>query len=352
MIPERRLDVAVLGTGPLALIEGLRLAEAGRKVTFLDRGDQIGGSWTSPDILGFGGVEVGVHLIENRARVNDWMEQTIGFKNLITGNGLDFGVIKGKRLSITTTRIVLHSLVALNALRRGHWGSARRISLSAARAILQYRRDVLYPKGGMRQLLGSLVNALEMQGAEIHLNTPVERVSSMADGVTLHGDGWQAQAEKLVMFSRAHAPIEGMADWEAGIRAGDCHSLILHLGGAHPAFDGYVEIIGDALLKRVRNVGHFARPMPQGDESLICAQLRAPMNNESGAEVLARLAALNLVPEHTHIIARHEDVVPLATLTPRAQRAINRRFNPRIEVLESTDFADCLETRLRQLKSE
>src|SRR5689334_9279330 len=108
-------DVVLIGTGPPMLLEGLALAERGRRVIFVDRASEIGGCWRTPSLLGHSNVEVGVHLIENRPNLNAVMESLLGSQGL-TRHPPDFALVVGRRFPLRPARVVLYGLVGGKAL--------------------------------------------------------------------------------------------------------------------------------------------------------------------------------------------------------------------------------------------
>ncbi len=342
-------DVIVIGTGPLALIEGLHLAQHGRQVTFIDSGEIIGGSWKSLSCLGYDNVEVGVHLIENRYHVNRWMRDILGSRISDQGRQVDFGLVNGRHLSIAFTRVLLHSLVTGKAMLHGRFGASRRSFVSARRAVSQFNSPFLYPDGGFSLLLQTLEKQLQSHDAKFIFGTNVTLLSSRVDGLLINTDRGEIAADKVVMFSRAHAAIDDMPDLLGYIKSSQNHSFVLLLSESAITFKGYIEIIGDRTLKRVRNVGLFARPLPGEGNSLICVQIKHAIGSDQAiaASIHKRLVDIGLLNAKTRLSGFFRDTVTLKTLTQTGARAINNRFAKKIVVHESTDFADCLETRLK-----
>ncbi|MCK5831589.1 MAG: hypothetical protein KAH20_14945 [Methylococcales bacterium] len=341
-------DVVIIGTGPLALIEGLRLSEAGRQVTFIDSSEVIGGSWRSLSCFGFENIEVGVHLIENRFLVNQWMQDQLGTQFLDQGNQMDFGLVKGKHLSISTTRILLHSLVTGKALLCGRFGAASRTFLSACRAVTQFNTPFLYPNGGFSLLIQVLVEQLKSHNAAFVFGTNIRLLSPKSNNILLILDRGELEAKQVVMFSRAHAPIDSLLNFNDYIEVGQNHSIVLLLLGSAITFNGYVEILGDRLLKKVRNIGLFTRPIPKNGHSLICVQTRQNNGFNQDKIIHKKLIDIGLLDSKTLLLDSFRDTFTLKTLSQSAARMINNRFDPKIVVHESTDFADCIETKLKK----
>lgn len=341
-------DVVIIGTGPLALIKGLYLSQAGRQVTFIDSSGVVGGSWKSLSCLGFENVEVGVHLIENRFRVNKWLRDQLGNQILDQGTQTDFGLVNGKRISISATRVLLHSLVTGKAILQGRLGTASRTFVSTSRAVSQFHAPFLYPESGFSLLIQTLVTQLQDYNVNFIFGVKVALASPRADGLLITLDCGEIKANQIEMFSRAHTPIEGMLELKEQIKTAQIYSLILLLSGPAITFNGYVEIIGDNLIKRIRNVGLFARPMPSGGKSLICVQLRQATNLNQDAAVFKRLLDIGLINHKVRLLDSFRDTVMLKTLTQAGAHLINNCFSPKINIHESTDFADCLDTQLKK----
>lgn len=343
------VDAAMIGTGPLALFEGLRLARQGARVVFIDRAASIGGSWRTPTVFGFRNVEVGVHLIEARPKVNAWLRQITNGQITKSGSAIDFGLVGQRRIPMNMTRVILHGLVSAKAALRGNWDNAQRTVLSAVRSARNLCTPMYYPDAGFSSVVHALRKDLETLGAQFFFDTSVERLCVTGNGVDVQTDRQTLKSASVLMSSRAHAQIEGFSDLRTLVRRDSTYSYVLHLSGPAPRFDGYVEIIGDRSIKRVRNIGGFVRPAPPTGEALICVQTRKELElpeQERAAMLVARLAERELLDRRTRAVAQHCDIIQLATLTNAAVRQIESTYAPRIRVLRSTDFADCLETRL------
>src|SRR3546814_12273422 len=63
---DRRITTLAIGTSPLMLMRALIHAQQGDDVRIIDRAPVIGGSWTTPPLLGFTAADCGVHFLENR----------------------------------------------------------------------------------------------------------------------------------------------------------------------------------------------------------------------------------------------------------------------------------------------
>jgi len=169
-------------------------------------------------------------------------------------------------------------------------------------------------------------------------------VEITATGVTALLDGTQIAAKRLIMSSRAHSPIKGHeALWQGVSRVRVC-SVVLHLKSPPLSFAGYGEIIGDGVLKRVRDVAPFVTPKPAAGDVLITVQLRHDPGEMADGPladmILNKLIALKLLEPDVTCLALHRDFVPLGTLPGSALSEIERRYPDQITVLRTVDLGD------------
>jgi hypothetical protein len=99
------------------LLFGIRLAIGGASVTFIDRADDIGGAWRTRTLFGASGVEIGVHLIENRRTSNFALLDVIGRDRIIEGS-LGFGLIARARIPLSAARVLLYGGLLLKGVAR------------------------------------------------------------------------------------------------------------------------------------------------------------------------------------------------------------------------------------------
>src|SRR3546814_6806404 len=105
---DRRITTLAIGTSPLMLMRALIHAQQGDDVRIIDRAPVIGGSWTTPPLLGFTAAECGVHLLENRP---DFYDALHALGIALEKDGRCFALWNGRRLHMGSARIVFHALV-------------------------------------------------------------------------------------------------------------------------------------------------------------------------------------------------------------------------------------------------
>lgn len=340
------LDILCLGTSPLMMIEGLRQVRAGRSVAFVDDGELAGGSWRTRPGLGFDRVEPGVHLIENRPPVNALLVRLLGERILESPAGENFGLVAGRRLGAGPTRVLLHGLVAAKAALRADLEKARLIGRSAALSLRSWGAPFLYPEGGAAELIDALKSRLEQEGARFYMGARVERIRERRDHIEAVAGSRTIGARRLTLSSRAHALVEGSPD--LSFESAVVHCLTLRVAAPSVAFNGYVEVLGDALLKRVRNVTSFTRPAPPAGEAVISVQIRraGDRTDEQLAEAtLRRLIDLGLLPDGVRPLDFMRTDTRLDTMRDADLMELAAR-HARIEALRSTDLADGLMRRL------
>jgi phytoene dehydrogenase-like protein len=334
-------DVIGVGTSPLMLMRAARLAEAGSRVVLIDRATRLGGGWAVGDVLGFSNVELGVHLLENRPELYRELSRV-----------LDGGLaedpcatlLKGRMLPMRAARAAFHAGVGLNSLRRLAPDRARRSFTSAWRAVLNARRDFLYPVGGAAQIIEAMAARLRRAGGEIRLGEEVVAASIEAVGVRCETSSGARAAERLLVSSRACPPLWVLgAKLSSEVEVSSVYSTILRFRTTEAMDRSYVEIVGDSTLKRVRDLVPLVRPRPDADERVWCVQRRAAGPADAwadGQEILNHLVRLGLAAQGSTLVAAHKSDVRLVTVTDRGLEKMSRAAEGKLEVLRTTDFAD------------
>ena len=328
-------DVCLIGTGPATLLHGLARARAGQKVLFVDRGAHPGGGWHCPPVLGHRSVELGVHLIENRPHLNAVFTALPDVT--MARSDEDFGLWRGRRISMRGARALMYLALTAKAAVKGRGDAMRHSARNAAHALACWRVPFLYPAAGFGQVLDTLKNAVLSEGCSIEMGRDARRVH-MDKTIRIDTDDAPFFARHLVMTSRAHAPIAGMeAGWE-GLAPIEVGSLFLTID-TPPSFGGYVEILGDQSIKRVRNITRF---LDLPDRHGIVVQMRDPTAPVAAnvATALARMTELGLLCGGTQVREHHFDRVTVTTLPMRVLRKIERRHGDRVTMLRTVDLSD------------
>lgn len=339
----RHAELLVLGTSPLAMLRALQLARQGRKVTLVDRAAMPGGAWVTPGMPGFDKVENGVHLLENRPEFYAALEAMLGIE-MEPDLGRSFGIWRGHRIGCAWSRVLLHGLGAANALRGGAIDRARRAWQSSHRAATNLRVPFAYPAAGCAAIVGALVEQLQTTGATFMFGIEVAnlQVNSGSHVACSTSDG-PIVADRVLLTSRAHAPVQiDGVPWHIKTEDSVCASTNLHVGVKdHQAFD-YIEVFGDRVIKRVRDVGRFADPQPPAGEILLCVQTRTPPARRSavGAEISGHLRRLDLLPPRFEVRAATTHLVQQRTIPDAQLRQLGLQAGGRIIVLPTTDLAE------------
>lgn len=69
-----QVDHLVVGSSPVALLEGLHLAHSGGRVQLIEGRDRLGGAWATIDVPPFRNVELGPHFIKRRPNLYEMFE--------------------------------------------------------------------------------------------------------------------------------------------------------------------------------------------------------------------------------------------------------------------------------------
>lgn len=333
----------IIGTSPSMLIHALALVEAGDDVTIVDRANAPGGAWITPPLVELDSVESGVHLLENRPRFYDMLRR-LGIE--LKRDTLCEARWRRRRLDMAPARVLFHSMVAVNALRRGQIDQFRRIAFSAARGAIHLKTPFQYPPTGCRALHEHLTQALACHGVTPFMNTEITLIEVDSDaGVFCSTPETGISADRVLIGSRAHAPlIINQRKIIPLFEDNNIVTLVLRGEDVQRNLVSYVELMGDPLLKRLRDVSLFCLPRLDAHEFVFSVQLRA-----SGEKLLASsgpkavvdyLVKLKLLSEAVRLSHSAICNYPYQTITDSGLRTIERRARGRVLGVRTTDFAD------------
>jgi len=338
-----KYDVILIGTGPPMLFEGLAIAEAGKKVIFVDQAAELGGAWRTPTVFGYRNVETGVHIIENRRHLLRLLETLLGPGALIK-DPLDFGLVLKRRIPMRVARVLLYALAASKALLRIDLDRSIHGAKNTMSAIGSLTVPLVYPVNGFAGVLAALHERLCRVGAEFRFGTQIKSIRIDHDRVTAGTNFGDLFSSNLVMSSRAHAPIEGLEHLWRMTQSKTVPSVVLHLGAGRVRFDGYVEIFADPFVKRVRNITRFVSPAPAQGTALVTVQLRGPHTGTDditlAGEIIERLQKLGLLAGGVTAAEVARKDVSVTTSSRSALAQIGRTFPDRVTLLNTVDLSD------------
>lgn len=333
----------VIGTSPPMLIEALSLVNAGNAITILDRAEVIGGAWAAPPLVGLSNVECGVHLLENRPHFYAALES---FGIVLERDDRCLTYWRSRRLPMAPARVLFHLMVAANALRRGEMARCSRTAISAARGARYAGTPFRYPAQGCRELHQRLAHTLASRGVIPKLATEVTSIAiDSSAAVSCITPGGTITADRVVISSRAHAPmtIDGH-EIDLALESNRVVTLVLRGDDPMRPMSSYSELMGDPMLKRVRDVTAFCLPKPGAGAFVMAVQLRDRGDQalaQRGPEaILGHLASLRLVSNQARLSQSARCDYACSTLSDASLAAIERQSCGRLVAIRTTDFAD------------
>ena len=327
MKERARGQTLCIGTSPAMLLYGLRLATRGQYVCFMDRADDIGGAWRTRNLFGCSDVEIGVHLVENRRASNNALAQLVGSGNLIYGS-LGFGLVRGKRIPLLASRIILHSGLAVKAaVRMDTEGLIAHASRSAS-ALLELQTPCVYSAGGFSTVLRELQSRLLSLQARFMMGREALEIELTPTGVRVSEHAETHYCERVVISSRGHAPVVGRHEQLKEIREATLSNFVFVLPNHTLKFRGYVEIFQNPVMKRIRELGSLGVTSPQGE--IVVAQSRASPGGDDGSAALEKLLSemrrLQLIERGATALLVHKEIVSVATLSRRSLKKYTTRL--------------------------
>ena len=353
-------QAVVIGTSPIMLCAAITLAEDGWHVRAIEERDRPGGAWRTISAFGCDRVEPAVHLLENRRRTHERLADDLGVS--LTAETRPHGVFRGVRLGLHVTRLVCFTGVGLKGALRGDRNKAAMGFRSAGRSLTHLRTPFLYPPQGSASLVEDLMHRASNLPIEFVYDTSVDEIDVKGSktndppaGVCRNSqDSWAF--DKIFVTSRAHARItRDGRPLPLPSRTSTIVSLLLHIKVPKDPEIGYVEVLGDDLIRRVRNVGRFARPAPEQGTMILGVQLRtaesvtAERANDVAAQVLRRVQTLQILADDAELIDHQLETFTHSTVPDARIRALAGSTDSVVNGLTTTDFAEdlgALRTRL------
>lgn len=336
-------DTVLIGSGPPALMHGLSLARRGERVAFIDRSAALGGAWRPTPAFGLGPIEVGVHLLENRRHVNDYIRALIG-ADRVTLSSRDFGMLRHRRVPMRYFRIMLYALVFIKSACHCNMEKSKYSFSRLMYGLQGITTPFVYPSAGFGSVLDILEKRLRDDGARFIFNEDIRHITVKNSEVVILTDQNVYSAGRVVMSSRANAPVQGSeTEWHSQ-RTVTIPNLLLRMRDAEPTFDGYVEFLGTGFLKRVRNVGALRIGRDIGSDTIIAAQLR---NVPKGMEPIefveaskSQLIRSNLVSASARVVDHALYLHTYNEMPIAALDRVRRRFPAQIYILRTKDLSD------------
>lgn len=329
-----------IGTSPAMMFYGLSLAVQGERIAFIDRAQDVGGAWRTRYLFGCSGVELGVHLVENRRASNRALAELIGEHNLIYGP-FGFGLIGQKRISLLASRILLHSGLTTKAASRMDAEAVSHASRTGS-SLLELQTPFAYPFGGFSTVLRELRDRLLTLGASFMLGREAVEIELTGTGALVRECEETHSCDRVVISSRAHTTVAGMQKWMGDIRKTTISNFAFVVPHECLKFRGYVEIFSNPVVKRVRELSSLGLHSPHGE--ILVAQSRASTDIDDGSGVLAELLnearRLRLIREAATALMFHREIFRVSTLSARAIKKIETHAGGRILCLRTIDFSD------------
>jgi hypothetical protein len=346
-VTDEALDVLVVGSSPLLLIEALYLAHTGRRVTIAEQSARFGGAWSTRPLWEFESVEIACHYVERGRR---------GYALLRDGLGIELEPRSVKAVWLNADasprgKPYLRTF-AVWLLRKALWGRflsddawgvikslGRKDPFKFGRAVrrMLVQPPYLYPVKGSKALVDALVRLVRSSPIVLMNNARVEEVVLGENGRPSRCciNGRTCSMNTLVLGQHVYARLP-MAEAAATEPEAQYEiNVLLRVAGAKAVPFDYIEIHRNDLVNRVADVSAFAHPpasaAQRSSDLLICCNLTRPGDKES------TVVATNLF---THLI----EVGLLARGSELLDSHVERYPTPLRTAFESTDAVRVLRT--------
>lgn len=297
MVTDETLDVLVIGSSPLLLVEALRLQRAGRRVTVAEQLDRFGGAWHTSPLWEFESVELACHYIDLGRHGYAFLRDELGIElqpHSLEGVWINADEPPPEASGLpSAARWLMRKALWARFLSDDTWGlikSFRRRDLFKFGRIL--RRKVflppyVYPVGGAKAIVDALVRKVGDTSIELMSEARIHEVLLGGPGrptrCLINGRRYSAKTVVLGQHVYPRLPLAGAPGRNVDDRFEI--NVILRITGAKAVPFEYVEVHGNDLVQRVADVSAFAHPRiaetKAGADTIICCHMTHPGSREA-----------------------------------------------------------------------
>ncbi len=339
-------NVVILGTSPLAITEAVWQKSEGKTVINLDDKLVPGGAWTTIKHEGTPEVEIGCHIWEVEKGATDFLHQFFDL-NLVPLEPQPRILKRGVsipydwKMNLSTGKYAASKFIRF---RFKEFGEGMK---SPARTFTLFPRKYLYPKGGANELHTQVMRKIESEQLELSLNTEVQSVQIMENGLKLYArNGEMIACDELVLTSLSS--IEKITFEDGSVMMPETKQIdYIHvhllMETSIPKAFSYERWMDDLYIHRVSDMTSQVEDELQSNEKLLCVGIHAKQYHGSSHEVLLeaitkRLKDRKLIEQNAVLKAHGFNVFPSYYNPPAKLTEIEARANGKISVLRSTSF--------------
>jgi hypothetical protein len=129
----------------------------------------------------------------------------------------------------------------------------------------------------------------------------------------------------------------------------ETYSSVVQIRNTPPGAYDYIEILGDPLVKRTRDIGRYVHPrLPVGERLLVVQSRSAPGSDEQegAARIIDRLVRRGHVAKSAEIANSYSHRIRLNTMRAKDAKRL-RSASSRLTVLASEDLAEAFVSRAK-----
>ena len=325
----RKIDVIVIGSSPVSLIEATYLAIQGNTVAIIDSADQIGGAWKMFDYGDVSNIDYGAHILNPLPKAYSFLKRMYGI-NMVKTEPQPILIVPRFKVVLRPSTVTPYFYLLLNILVdatlclcnlqikttyykvRGFFAQGKQLFKKLMELPNKKRVDFLYPQGGVTELLKKIEDKAIQSNVQIILETNIETLVVNKGLCRLITSEMIFIAKKVVISSGTKLDqfFVGSESFKTHYSPRKFFHIYLHVrefNQSHKNFS-YIYVQNHKLIGRVNNITKFVSDKVNGDNTkkiMVLLTEGTNLNNigiSDVDEIINFLQAYNLLSKDAELL--------------------------------------------------
>jgi phytoene dehydrogenase-like protein len=366
------VDVVVIGSSPLLLLEALHQSRLGHRVVVVESAHLVGGAWREMPLFGLRRVEIAPHIVMYNRVTYDYFAQDLklNVQKMSPSPRYVWNSPLGRLwIPYALSPFIAYVSAPLHYIRNkqyranfalireeyfGRLGHATKLLLLWIFA--GRKPSIEYPLRGTLDLVDRIEELLKATNVQVRLKTAVLSVEKTSENGIQVGcsDGVTLKAKRVIMTRHQYVPrlAVGGKPVDSLYNFNTYTSVHLLVKTAHPSRSAFVLAKRDPLINLFSDLTSYMDDVPPGRRVLT---LRLPhghqANDRATAErVVEHLRASTYLASDAELVDFNFSVYEQGRIRPEGLAAVEAAFGDSLMIFRSTNFSNSIGDRVTEWK--